>query len=134
MVDDRPTPEEREAIFDQFKWSVQALSQPAEIQAALFPEFVCVADELAEDFAHWMRCALSYGRLEASERQRAAITALDRLLEYMTERSSEGHWSMDDLANDPLWKEVRHLARNVLDAFRWPPDIPPQRRSVYVPG
>jgi hypothetical protein len=37
--------------------SVQALAQPADVQPALFPDFVCVGDELANDFSRLARQA-----------------------------------------------------------------------------
>jgi hypothetical protein len=66
--------EEREGIWDQFRWSVLALAMDAEVQLSLFPDFTCKADELALDFDHWFRVAkaqfpeeFSNGRLQALE-------------------------------------------------------------------
>ena len=42
-----------EPIAEQLKWSLPALALPAEVQLRLFPEFVCIGDELVLDFDNW---------------------------------------------------------------------------------
>ena len=129
--------ENRLAILSQFRWSLQALAVPAEAQRALFPEFVCKADELALDYDHWAQAArASYGG-EFSDEQRDALRAIDRRLVAMSRGGAEfdeGLWSDVALNSRPEWEQVRSLAGLALSRFDWPCDAPPRGRSFYVPS
>lgn len=123
--------EELEARRQMFQWAVQALAQPAEVQRALFPDFVVVADELALDFDHWWRVFERDFGHQLSSQQREACEALDRLLDEMSGPKPE-LWTDEGCLNHPKWSEVRQLAANVLTAFGWPADVPPIGRKIYA--
>lgn len=113
------------------RWAVQALVQPAEVQRALFPPFVVVADELALDFHHWWTTFERHYGHELSKEQREACEALDDLLAEMSGPKPE-LWTDEGCLNHPKWSEVRRLAANVLSAFGWPAEVPPIGRSIYA--
>ena len=108
-------------------WATQALAQSANVQAALFPPFVVVADELALDFDNCRTVASQQVGATWSEAQRCALAGLDRMLE-----ETNGRHELVSLEH-PFWDQVRRRARTVLTAFGWPPDPPPQDRAAYVP-
>ena len=124
-------------VRNQFCWSLQALASDAEDQLALFPTFVCKADELALDYDHWSEVARSLLADEFSPDQLAALTAIDGRLTAMScggVEFEEDLWSEDALRARPQWEEVRSLARSALACFGWPAERPPQGRSFYVTG
>jgi hypothetical protein len=121
-----------EEIEQQFKWSVQALAQPADVQPRLFPSFVVVADELALDFDNWWRASESNFGNAWSLEQRRAVLALDQLLAEMSGSDKPELWLEKGCLNHPKWSEVRKLAREVLFAFGWSPGIPPLGCAIYM--
>jgi hypothetical protein len=123
--------EMRQNIRQMFQWAVQALVQPAEVQRALFPPWVVVADELALDYDHWWTTFERHCGGELSREQREAAEALDALLEEMSGPKPE-LWTEEGCLNHPKWSEVRRLAANVLSAFGWSADVPPIGRSIYA--
>jgi hypothetical protein len=118
--------------MQELRWALQALAQPAAVQLQLFPKFVCKADELALDFDNW--CAVVQGQQTLTTEQRSALQSLDSLLMTTSGRHNAPHWSDEALRHDPLWEEVRELARNALASFGWSSEVPPSNRSVYVSG
>jgi len=121
-----------EGIEQSFKWAVQALAQPADVQPTLFPEFVVVADELAIDFGHWWEVYESrFGHLLSAEQHEKA----DMLNSMLVEMSGPGKpelWTDEGCLNHPKWSDVRQLATDVLSSFEWPLIRPPSTRSLYA--
>lgn len=40
-------------------------------------------------------------------------------------------WTVEALISDPLWDEVRSIAKQVLRSFEWPVEVPlPEKGSV----
>lgn len=115
-------------------WAVQALAQPAAAQAALFPPFVVVADELALDFDDHRRTAEAHIGDSWSPDQRAAIATLNRELTEMSGPGKPELWLDRGCLGHPRWAVVRQLARAALAAFNWSDEPPPSGRAVYVPG
>lgn len=118
--------------LDQLARAVRVLAQPAVVQRQVYPAFVCVPDELALDVDDALRMLGPDWR--PTLEQRAAVEALDK---YMIDLAGETHaefWEDDALDHDPRWDDVRRLARQVLDAFAWPPGPIESNGAIYVAG
>ncbi|WP_437527220.1 hypothetical protein WME79_42415 [Sorangium sp. So ce726] len=114
--------------------SVQALAQPADVQRALFPDFVCVGDELANDFDSARRAFLAE-TLPLARPQREALDSLDRYLDALSGEHNAEFWlDADQLSLDPRWEVIRAKARLTLVAFGWQDEPPPQDGAIYVNG
>jgi len=124
--------ERRKDVYQMFQWAVQALVQPPEIQRALFPSWVVVADELALDFYHLWEAFEDHFGDSLSREQREAIKALDDLLDEMSGPGKPELWTDEGCLNHPKWWEVRRLAADVLRVFGWPLEVPPIGRTIYA--
>lgn len=115
------------------EWSVRALAKPAEIQLRLFPEFVCVADELALDFdEHYEGVTISSQLGSLNPAQRTALKRLDVQLSLMSGPENKILWTDEALRSALEWELVRSIAAEVLDLMRWPSEPPPAGRAIYV--
>lgn len=121
-------------MLRRLKQSLQALAMPAEIQLSLFPDFVCKADELANDFDHWMGCVFSNGEDTLTDAQSATLAAIDAQLAVMSNKTYGIEWTEDELYTRPEWARVRLLAVDALNAFGWEITAPPPSEDTYVPG
>lgn len=123
----------RSTVMKDLEWIIRALAQTADVQIALFPAFVCVADELALDFdEHYQRfvgegCSASVGS-EAKQ----AMEALDRHLSSFSGPEHAELWTDEALRHAPEWRQTRQLAREIIARMGWPPDPPPTGRAIYV--
>lgn len=111
----------RDAL-DRLKWCLQALAAPAEDQLRLYPDFVCKADELGDDFYNW--CLYLRSKVELSEEQRASLDTLEDVIKLMSRRGNDSLWSGRALGKSARWTEVRLLARQSLELFGWPAEVP----------
>ena len=117
----------------QFKWIVQALAQPAEVQLGLYPRFVAAADELALEHEEMQGAFLTDAGTTLNLGQRAAIQALDKQLADMSGKDQAPLWTDDALQAKSEWEYVRSLARSVLNAMGWDDTPPPTNRgALYV--
>ncbi len=115
-------------VSKELRHSLQALAVPADVQLRLLPDFVCKADELALNFNDCY--SLITAEAELTDRQKAALDALDAKLDEMGGAGNEHLWTEKALGIRPEWEEVRRLAVETLDAFGWDVAIPP----AYVRG
>ncbi|WP_010578290.1 hypothetical protein [Leptospira alexanderi] len=133
-MDDTSTTHRRNLLL----WSLQALAQPADVQVRLFPDFVSKADELALDFDSAYRSARHVADIVPTNLQKDALDAIDAKLAGFSGESNAALWTESALAREPIWQEVRSLAKRALDAFNWslgpPPFEPKDRGSTYVRG
>ena len=120
------------STLEQLKWSLQALALPAPTQHALFPTFVCVADELALDFNDSLKVATP--QVSLTPEQRVALTVLDDLLSQMSGQQHAEFWTDSALESHPTWQQIHDLARRALDTFGWDLQSPPMGRAIYVKG
>jgi hypothetical protein len=120
-------------IAQRFEWSVRALAQPVEIQIDLYPEFVCVSDELALEFDEWRRrlfdCAIASNWPDAATR---LIEVIDQQLEAMSGQANEQLWSDQALAASAEWNQVRDLSRQLILEMNWTDEPPPAKRDIFV--
>lgn len=117
----------------RLEWSVRALAQPKVVQEALFPEFVCLADELALDFEESLR-GFQAGSAQLGERFSEAVLRLDAQLEKMSGPKNAEMWTDEALADSPEWATVRELAVAVAEIAGWPTSSPGPSKHVYVDG
>ncbi|MFX0169735.1 MAG: hypothetical protein ACFE89_10320 [Candidatus Hodarchaeota archaeon] len=103
----------------RFKWSLQALAAPAEVQLQLFPDYSWKVDELAIEFDQWyqvMKRRQSY----FSTKQRRLLEDLNRKLDDISGPENLRYWLEDALRTDAVWETIRKVARKVLEALGWP--------------
>jgi hypothetical protein len=110
--------------------AIQALAQPADVQRALFPDFVVVGDELAIELDEALKDLRNDGP-PLSLVQTEAIRELDVYLEALSGPAHLDFW--DDLG-DRRWERVRSLSVSILVSFNWPNECPPKNGAVYVSG
>jgi hypothetical protein len=120
---------EDEMAFLQLKLALQALAQPAEIQATLFPDWVAVPDELALDFDNCYHATILRDQL--TDAQRLRLAAVDRLLGSMSDGNSSETWGRAALVSSSQWRTVRELAIEALRSMNWELDKPTSGRSQH---
>ena len=127
----------KESILGQLRWSLQALACQADAQMSLYPDFVCQADELVLDFAHWRDVAISNFGSEFTPESLRLLADIDTKLSEMSRKGSLFHeelWTPEGLRRDPNWEEIRATARAALQSFDWPVENPGPSTSIYVPS
>jgi hypothetical protein len=103
---------------EMLRQALLALAAPPDEQVARFPAFVAVADELALDFDDALAVLTSPDAAwTGGAGQRAALDAVDSLLEDMSRRHDETLWTVEALQERPEWRRVRRLAAAALAAF-----------------
>ncbi len=112
-------------------------ADPAE-QLGAFPEFVSVADEIAEDFNFAIECIeFQWGeRDDVTADERVLLSRLVTLNERMR-HPAPGHaepWSYAALAQSSWWDGVRLEARQILRDLGIRRTPPRDQRSDYVQG
>jgi hypothetical protein len=111
--------------MERLKFAVQAIALPFEIQKQLFPEFVCVADELASEWEMAMDNLRSWSGNTLSENQKAAIENLDKYMESISGSAHIQYWCDEALRYSMEWKTMRELAYKILFEMEWKQEIPP---------
>ncbi|MEI1280616.1 hypothetical protein V6Z05_19955 [Leptospira venezuelensis] len=106
------------------KYALQALAQSAEIQNKLFPDFVCIADELALDFDNAYQAVKNDLGNTLNEEQTKLLDEIDSILDQNSGDINAQHWTIEALASDIMWIRLRIRALATLDSFNWP-NIPP---------
>ena len=121
----------KEAVFSQLKWSLQAMASDSETQISLFPDFIVVSDEIITDFDHWKRATESRYKSELSPEQIESLHHVNTVIEEIT-RSQEDIWGNDSLTSHELWDELRMAGTNALKKFHWKLEIPSTNRSIFL--
>lgn len=115
-------------------WALQALAQPAATQKSLFPDYVCVADELSNDFGD----ALLNLRNELNSKDIDILLKLDNKLDSISGKENAEYWTNKALEDNEIWKDIRQEAVRILNYFNWknePPPLNPTNRGItYVRG
>ena len=115
----------------RLEWSVRALAQPSKVQIGLFPDFACIADELALVFEESLRGAEAIG-LPLSDLVSEALRKLDGQLERMSGPQNATFWTDEALTSSEEWARVRALAIDAAQLAGWPLSPPEQNPQVYV--
>ena len=117
---------------NQLQRAVLALAQPADVQLALFPDFVCKADELALDFEDG-RYEIVGHESEISGDQRAALNALDDLITSMSGQQNAAFWTDEAVRSDAKWEDIRTAAKATAATFGWELRPPSPSGAIYIP-
>ncbi len=112
----------------RFRWSLQALAAPAEVQLTLFPDFDWKVDELAIEFDQWYQVMKRRQSL-FTIRARRLLEDLNKKLDEMSGPENSRYWEEDTLRTDSAWETIRNLARLALNALGWPIESPMLSRS-----
>ena len=108
------------------------LAQSADVQISLFPDFVCVGDELVLNFDDAWRAFQSDNEKSLSNEQIAAIEKLNSRIDELS-ASDKNFWlEKKSLYLDSKWNELRELAKKSLDTFGWQLEIPGPSNAIYV--
>lgn len=119
--------------MNRIKWITQAFAQSAGVQKGLFPDFVNVADELAVEWEVALDEANENSELSAlTEQQRQAIKALDDYMLSISGLENIQYWDDDALYNSDEWRNMRELAKNILNAMGWDFDVPGEIDAIYI--
>ena len=123
----------KQVILLRFEWSVRALAQPAHVQLGLYPDFVCVADELVLEFDEWRQKILdSPVASNWSEGRMRMIDELDQQIVRMSEEHDEDLWTERALVERGEWGRIRELAERLVQEMNWSSEPPPRDRDLFV--
>jgi hypothetical protein len=128
---------DRRSILNRLKWSLQALASPPDIQLSLYPDFVCVADELTLDFDNYCKAALSNYLTDFTSKSVELLNDIDKYLSKMSrggELFSVTLWQPEGLRKDTNWEYIRVKAKSALKSHGWPIPNPGPAMDVFVPG
>jgi hypothetical protein len=114
----------------EFMWAVQALALPAREQEVLFPSFVELGDELADDYEQAHRAFMAAATTHLSPEQHEAIAALDEHIAGMSGPENCELWRMESICTSEEWARMRELAKAVLRQMGWSLEAPPVRGTV----
>ncbi len=121
--------ETAERVLKQLCRSLQLLSSTAQAQISHFPvDWISPADEMALDIDQWAGCVSTYWEL--SQEQKIRLTALDELLNEMSQPHNADFWTDEAIFIDSRWDEVRNLAKAALVSFGWPIEVPSPARLL----
>jgi hypothetical protein len=123
----------REGVLERLKWSAMALSQDAETQNGLFPDFVVVADELALNWDEALN-ELNDPDLRINDDQKSKIEKLDAMILAISGLENIKFWDDDALEVFQEWEDIRLAASEVLKSFGWPIAAPPPSFDIYISG
>ena len=122
---------DKETVFTQLKWSIQAMACDSETQIALFPEFIVASDEIVTDFDHWKRTVESRYKSEFSLGQIESLNQINRVIDRIS-RSDEEIWDNESLTTHELWGELRDAGTHALNEFHWKLEAPSTSRSIFL--
>lgn len=114
--------------MSRFRWSLQALAAPAEVQLQLFPGLDWKVDELAIEFDQWYQ-VMKRRRSLFPVKARKLLEDLNSKLDEMSGPENSRFWLEDTLKTDVAWEMIRDLARHALNAIGWPIENPMLSRS-----
>lgn len=112
----------------RFRWSLQALAAPADVQLQLVPDYLWGVDELAIEFDQWYQ-VMKRRQTMFSKKQRGILEDLNKKLDEISGPENLRYWMEDTVRNDIAWEDIRFLAQNALDAMGWPLQEPLKNRS-----
>jgi hypothetical protein len=122
---------DREAIFTQLKWSLQAMACDGETQISLFPDFIVASDEIINDFEHWRRIVESRYKSEFSSGQIESLNQIDEIIDKII-KSQDEIWGNDSLTAHKFWRELRSAGNTALNEFSWKFETPSKSRSIFI--
>lgn len=121
----------KDAIFTQLKWSIQAMACDGETQISLFPDFIVASDEIITDYDHWKRAVESKFKSEFSPEQIESLNQINMVINEIT-RSEEEIWDNEALTTHALWGDLRNAGTRALNEFHWALETPSTTRSIFL--
>jgi hypothetical protein len=112
----------------RFRWSLQALAAPAEVQLQLFPGFDWKVDELAIEFDQWYQ-VMKRRRAFFPAKANKLLDDLNHKLDEISGPENTRYWMEETLKTDAAWETIRDIARHALNAIGWPIENPMLSRS-----
>ena len=110
-------------IEREFRYSVQALAQPAPEQIRLNGQGGCVTCDLFEDYSNWHSVYLNHFREKLKSEQQSAILNVMNALNNVPDADCECFDA--DMLNRPSWAIVREQAIRALESLGWEIASPP---------
>lgn len=114
--------------LERFKWSLQALAAPADVQLDLYPDSDWKVDDMAIEFEEWYE-TIKRRQTFFSAKQAAILRKLNQTLDDISGPENAYYWMEETLRVDPVWEKIRSLAKDALGALGWPVEAPPKQRS-----
>ena len=93
----------------RFRWSIQALAAPAEVQLQLFPEYDWKVDELAIEFDQWYQ-VMRRRHTAFTKKASKLLEDLNKKLDEMSGPENSRYWLEDTLRTDAAWEAIRPMA------------------------
>jgi hypothetical protein len=123
-------------VLHRLQWSTRALAAPADVQLALYPDFVDCADQLALDYGEALYQAMQSPETASGLRGqgRELLLKLDDYLNQMSTPERKHLWSNEALQISVEWAAIRATAGAALVFLNWPSEPPPASSDVFVPG
>lgn len=115
-------------MIERLVHALRVLALPAETQLAVDAHFAATAERLAGDYDDALRLARDCRQLALTDRQHAALGAVDALLSRMGDAEGERAtpWSAHAVRHAPEWGAVRRAAAAALHALGEPAGPPPE--------
>jgi len=112
------------------------LASDYETQVAVLPDFVVVADELAENFdLVFIQLADKIERAGLiSHNTWLRLKALDDHFGRMSDQEDKRIWTLDALRDDPEWADIRAEAKSILRQMGEKEGRPDLSWNVYIGG
>ncbi|MFX1561688.1 MAG: hypothetical protein ACFFDP_00070 [Promethearchaeota archaeon] len=117
----------------RFKWSLQALASPADIQLELFPDIDLKVDEMAIEFEQWYEL-IKRRRYFLTPKQAVLLEDLNKRLDEISGPENLHYWLEETLRTDAIWEQIRDLAKQALLALGWELENPLKARSLVSSG
>jgi hypothetical protein len=113
-------------VKEQLRTSLQLLASEGQDQINHYPPGVDIIGELFSDYEHYASAIRTYWEISPDQ-----STQLAFLLDFLYGLDDDDFWTVEALASDPRWNEVRSIAKKVLHSFNWPVEVPlPEKGSM----
>lgn len=110
---------------------VWALSLEAQAQEALYPSYVCVADELVLELDECIEGSIAAG-VSLDPKVKDALSELDQHVERMSGVHNLHLWNSEALRGAAEWRVVRELARAVRETASWTRGFSGSGAAIFV--
>jgi hypothetical protein len=108
-----------EQIYDNLIQNLRIITSDSNVQIALFPEFVNIADEIALLYNDvYITVPILVTENLISSIVYDILTQIDRLLDSMSQDKSL--WNIEMLEKNKYWQELRYLAYSALRELKEP--------------
>jgi hypothetical protein len=106
----------------QLRISLQILACDSQNQINHFPPGVDIIGELFMDYDGYSQAIGTYW--EISQNQVTRLAVLRDFFYSLNNPATSDFWTVEALSSDPRWEQVRSLAKQALNAFTWPIEVP----------